>query len=416
MTRSTLGIWVCWFGLSLGRWAAAVAVAASGPVPALEPIKTVEIGRNRELVVNGKPFLPIMSWAQPSRMYPKLAGLGFNTFCGTADPNAAQAVGRYAVASFRPHWIGHPYLLAWIHGDEPDMPGPRDPNNPQARRAPRTSPDRLLAVYQKIKEADQARPVFVTFTGGFARETSETDDAARTQLYSEFIQGADVVGFDIYPIYGSGYAGHLNWVGSAVGQLRELGGPRPLYAWIETSKGSKWMTYEKQPDVLPRHTRNEVWQAIINGATAIGYFTHAWVPKPETTFAPTPEMQDELKRLNAQLARLAPAILAGPASVKIEMKLVGEGTELACRFKATESDGATWIFAENNDLGPGAEKAKQFDPIKPRAGRATFTVAGLKAGTRIEVVDENRAVTVEEGTFSDDFAPLIEHIYKVKMR
>ena len=53
------------------------------------------------------------------------------------------------------------------------------------------------------------------------------------------------------------------------------------------------MPYEKQPDVLPLYTRNEVWQAIINGATAIGYFTHAWRPEFKE-FAPTPEMQKEL--------------------------------------------------------------------------------------------------------------------------
>ena len=34
---------------------------------ALEPIRTVEIGPNGEFRVNGKPFLPIMSWLQDTR-------------------------------------------------------------------------------------------------------------------------------------------------------------------------------------------------------------------------------------------------------------------------------------------------------------------------------------------------------------
>ena len=67
----------------------------------LEPIKKVEVGKNREFVVNGKPFFPIMSWAQPSKMYPKLRDLNFNTFCGNADAVAAKEVGRYAVTAFK---------------------------------------------------------------------------------------------------------------------------------------------------------------------------------------------------------------------------------------------------------------------------------------------------------------------------
>ena len=51
------------------------------PAP-LEPIRTVEIGKNRELRVNGKPFFPLSSWAQDPKNFAQLRSLGFNTFCG----------------------------------------------------------------------------------------------------------------------------------------------------------------------------------------------------------------------------------------------------------------------------------------------------------------------------------------------
>jgi hypothetical protein len=89
--------------------------------------------------------------------------------------------------------------------------------------------------------------------------------------------------------------------------------------------------------------------------------------------------------------------------------------DLKCSFKATKHEGSVYIFAENNDLGPEAEKAKQFDPIFPRTGKAVFLVAGLKPGTRIEVIDEQRTITAEGGKFFDDFAPLAEHIYRFKL-
>jgi len=377
---------------------------------AVEPIGTVKIGENREFLVNGKPFLPIMSWLQSPRTYPTLQRLGINTYCGGGGVQAceaAKAAGGYVVAGFgrNQEAIGHPYLLAWIHGDEPDMPSGRAPNV-----TTRTQPAKVMETYRKIKAADKSRPVFVTFTGHFLDMGSKYDKATRERLYPEYVQACDVAGFDIYPIYGSGHASHLNWPAYGTAKLREIAGPkRPVYAWIETSKGSRWMTYEKQPDVLPKHTRFEVWGVLIEGATAYGYFTHAWRPEFKE-FAPTAEMQAELKRLNGQVTRLSGAILAAPTSKAITMKLAGD---LKCHFKATEYDGDLYIFAQNQDLGPGGEEKGQFEPVSPRGAMATFSVAGLKAGTKIEVVDEGRTITAQAGSFTDEFGPLAEHIYKL---
>ncbi len=371
------------------------------------PIKKVEIGKNREFIVNGKPFFPIMSWAQSPKNYKFLQQLGMNTACsGEADPAAAKETGIYAVTSSE--YVAkapNDMILGMIFDDEPDMPNGRG----EAAK-PRETPEQVTEKVKGIRAIYPNMLLFMTLTGHFTKEESTYPAEVRAKMYPEYIKNANVMGFDIYPIYGSGYAAHLNWVGSGVKQLCSLAGKRPVYTWIETSKGSRWMSYEKQPDVLPIHTRNEVWQAIINGATGIGYFTHAWRPEFKE-FAPTPEMQKELGRLNAQITRLAPAILANPAKEKIGMVL---GDHLACSFKATNYEGSLYIFAENNDLGPGAEKAKQFDPISPRSARAVFTVAGLKAGTKIEVVDENRTITADKGKFEDEYAPLAEHIYKMK--
>jgi len=372
----------------------------------VEPIKKIKVGKNREFVVNGKPFLPIMSWAQPKKNYAMLSEIGINTFCGSSDPLSAKEAGCYAITAFKAGQVENGHVLAWIFSDEPDLATGKGAN-----AKPRQQPEKVVVECVKIKNSIPKRLIFMTFTGDFRKNSSTYPPEVWEKLYPEYIKGADVLGFDIYPIYGSGYAGHLNLVGSGVSQLSELAGTRPVYTWIETSKGSQWMSYEKQPDVLPMHTRNEVWQAIINGATAIGYFTHVWKPDFKE-YGPTDEMTKELTRLNSQLTRLAPAILAGHVKNKIEMTM---REELKCSFKATKYEGSIYIFSENNDLGPGAEKAKQFDPIFPRTGKAIFTVAGLKAGLKIEVVDEQRTITAENGKFSDEFAPLAEHIYRLKL-
>jgi hypothetical protein len=161
--------------------------------------------------------------------------------------------------------------------------------------------------------------------------------------------------------------------------------------------------------VLPIHTRFQVWGALINGATAIGYFTHAWAPS-FTEFAPTADMRAELKRINGQMTRLAPAILAPAAKTRVTVTL---SDKLPSQFKATMYDKSLYLFVQNRDLGPDAEKLGQFDPISPRGGKAVITVEGLKAATVIEVVDEERTITSKAGSFEDEFKPLAEHIYKI---
>ena len=372
----------------------------------VERIETVSVGNNREFLINDTPFFPIMSWAQPVKNYRLLDSLGFNTHAGNADPEAAREVGCYAIPGYKPDRQDNGYIMALIFDDEPDMPSGKG-----EEAKPRQTPEQVAEKMKTIRGSFPEKLVFMTFTGHFTVEQSTYPGEVRKSLYPQYVKMPDVVGFDIYPIYGSGYAAHLNWVGSGVSQLRELAGNKPVYAWIETSKGSRWMSYEKQPDVLPIHTRNEVWQAIINGATAIGYFTHAWEPS-FIEFAPTEMMRAELKRLNHQISRLSPAILAAPAKENISMKL---GDDLYCQFKATNYNSELFIFALNSDLGDGAEHAKQFDPISPRKGKAFFTVEGLKAGTPIEVIDENRTITAENDSFSDDFEPLAEHVYRIKI-
>lgn len=279
------------------------------------------------------------------------------------------------------------------------------------RTVPRSTPEELLQAYQAAKQLDPQRPVLMTFTAMFMKESKgKYDLAVKDALYPAMVKHCDVVGFDVYPIYGSGMPGRLHEVAEGVTQLRAIAGAgKPVYAWIETNKGSRWMTFSKQLDVKPEHTRCEVWMAVIRGARGIAYFTHRWQPDYKQ-FAPTDEMQQELKRLNAQLTRLAPAILAPAAKVKVGMTLDGG---LKCHLMATQHEGALYVFAQNLDLGPGAEKLKQFQPISPRSGKAIFSVAGLAPGAKVEVLDEQRTLTAEEGRFADEFPPLGEHVYRI---
>ncbi|HID07190.1 MAG TPA: hypothetical protein EYP10_08575, partial [Armatimonadetes bacterium] len=98
----------------------------------IEPIKTVEIGKNREIRVNGKPFLPIMAWLQDPKNFETVKQCGMNVIAGywsgsggTKDVSEylelVAKAGLYGVMPFDPKLKGHPMLLGYIHPDEPDL-------------------------------------------------------------------------------------------------------------------------------------------------------------------------------------------------------------------------------------------------------------------------------------------------------
>jgi len=110
-------------------------------------------------------------------------------------------------------------------------------------------------------------------------------------------------------------------------------------------------------------------------------------------------MQQALKHLNGQITQFAPVILSPPAEVDVSISIEnGLGADIMAR----KFDDSLYLFSVN------------YDP-RQQAGRAVVTVAGLKAGTKIEVVDEDRWLTADEGSFSDEFAALGVHIYKLKL-
>jgi len=264
-------------------------------------------------------------------------------------------------------------------------------------QVPRSPAEATLQHYQSIKQADGTRPVFLTVTGSFMPEFSKWPDEQREGMYRGYIEGSDVVGFDIYPLYGWGQPDWIDRVRDGQAQLQALAGQRATYQWIETSKGGQWVAADKQPDVTPRHIRAEVWMAICQGATAIGYFTHIW--KPEySQFGLPPENVVALKQINDQITRLAPVLL-GPASQReAEIELEGE---LKADVMARERDGALYLLCVNYDASD-------------KGGQGRITVGGLKAGTQVEVVDEGRAVTAQDGSFTDAFEPLGVHIYRIR--
>jgi hypothetical protein len=510
---------------------------------ALPPIEKVEIDANRALSVNGKPFFPIMAWLQDAENFPAVKQCGMNTTAGywsgsSGTDDVAEYLelvakaGLYGVMPFDKRLKGHPRLLGYIHGDEPDLPhqvsdaevvpaahlrinrstplwklvdgvwhtwSVLDPlenasvtirlkkpvtveslgvwltvspglavakdvsfegDGQEILRAtlqnkkgqqkldlansatfrelkftvhstypgdnewgsigeiegfdsadknvvlsppryePRAWPPDTLEEYRAIKEADPTRPVFMTLTGNFHPHFQKWSDAQRRDLYPEYIRATDVVGYDIYPIYGWNKPEWIHLVHEATKLLTEHAGPRPVYAWIETSRGGQWTgPLERQKEVTPEHIRAEVWMSICGGATGIGYFTHVWKPSYHQFGVPE-ENRKALREINDQITRLAPAILGDRPKRSVNIEAEGDA-KLAVLAK--EHAGRLFVFAVNYD-----ERLVQTT--------ADVTVEGVPAGTEITVIDEARSIGSEAGKFRDLFEPLAVHLYQVDLK
>jgi hypothetical protein len=75
--------------------------------------------------------------------------------------------------------------------------------------------------------------------------------------------------------------------------------------------------------------------------------------------------------------------------------------ELPGDVTARDYNNSLYIFANNLDM-------------QRRMGTATIRVADLKAGTRVEVIDESREITATDRQFQDEFGPLAVHLYRIK--
>ncbi len=264
------------------------------------------------------------------------------------------------------------------------------------RTLPRSRPADVLREYRAMKSADPSRPVFMTLTGYFHPLFNKYNEEQR-KMYPQYIEGADIIGFDIYPIYGWNKPQWIYLVHDGTELLVEMARGKPVYAWIETSKGGQWTgELSGQKEVTPAHIRAEVWMAVCRGATAIGYFTHVWRPSYSQFGVPAAN-REAITRINAQLTRLSPVILGGETEQAVSIR----GDEaVGLDALAKRLGGYLYIFALNYD---GALRSTQ----------ATLTVGDLPAGAKVTVIDEDRTITSENGYFVDTFEPLDVHIYHI---
>lgn len=293
--------------------------------------------------------------------------------------------------------LDDPIIVGWMHGDEPDNAQPRRDGQPGW--GPPIPPEQIIEDYQRMREIDPSRPVFLNLGQGVAWDrwygrgvrTNHPED------YPLYVQGADIVSFDIYPVVHShpDVKGKLWYVAYGVARLRHWTNYQKI-VWncIECSRISN-------PDVKPspEQVRAEVWMSIIHGSRGIVYFVHQFKPTfIEASLLVDPELKDGVARINRRIHELAP-VLNSP-TVRNAVAVSTEPASVPVAYMVKQKDGAIYIFAV---------------AMRDRPVTASFRLLVPTGATAVEVLDENRSVPLRDGQFVDQFVGYGVHLYKITL-
>ncbi len=345
-------------------------------------------------------YFPIGVWLQSPTRANQYKAAGFNTYVGLwQGPTETQLsqlanAGMKAICHQNSVGLNSPnrgVIIAWSQQDEPDNAQPL----PEGGYGPPVLPSEIVSRYNTIKAADDTRPVFLNLGQGVAWDgwhgrgtrTNHPED------YPEYLKGTDIGSFDIYP-FASQYTAVKDkpW-------LVPFGVDR-MISWT-TDKQIVWNFIEctnisGNGKATPTQTRAEVWMSLVHGSRGILYFVHQISPtfiEPALLYdAPMLEM---VSFTNNQIHRLAP-VLNSPTIVTGATAAVSNAA-VPVDTMVKKHDGATYLFAVG---------------MRDGSTSATFTLAEPLNGT-VEVIDEERTLTVSGGVFTDDFSPYAVHLYRI---
>jgi hypothetical protein len=357
---------------------------------------------------NGPPadpsFFPIAVWLQSPSNATAYAEIGVNLFVGLWEGPTDEQLAALDAAGMQvmcdQNEIGLASLAdttitGWTQQDEPD--------NAQADGSGGWGPCVPTADVQELgrqmREADPSRPVYLNLGQAVANEawvgrgvcSGQDDD------YPEYIEGADIVSFDIYPVTSDqeGVTGNLWYVARGVERLRGFANDeKPVWTWIETA-------HVGNPDVrpTPEQIRTEVWMALVHGAAGIGYFCHEFEPEfIEAGLLHYDDVREGVAALNAQILELAPVLNTQSVANGVVVESSSAEVEVATMVK--RHGGSTYLFAVSMRDAPTT---------------ATFSLTCVAAGAAIEVMGEDRTLELSaERSFSDDFAGYAVHLYRIR--
>ena len=356
---------------------------------------------------NGFPanpgFFPIAVWLQDVRNIQKYQDIGINLYVGLWQGPTEQQLSALEKAGMpvicAQNEVGlrnlnRKVIVGWMHRDEPD--------NAQSLGAgkgygPPIPPEQIIEGYKQMREKDPTRPVFLNLSQGVAWDkwygrgvrTNKPED------YPQYVQGADLLSFDIYPVTHThkDVMGKLWMVPYGVERLRGwVNDQKPVWTCIECTNIEH---PEKKP--TPKEVRSIVWMSIIHGAKGIMYFCHSFKPRTdEDALLADPQMAAAVATMNKEITSLAAVINSPTIQDGATVESSAESVPVATMVK--KRSGATFVFAS---------------AMREGSTTATFRVPGITGKKRVYVLGENRWIDSIDGVWKDEFGTYDVHLYRI---
>lgn len=350
---------------------------------------------------NNTVYFPIAVWLQQTAHAKTYRDMGVNTYVGLWNGLDARQWDELVAADMRLMVAqndfalslgNHPLLCAWTLGDEPDN---AQWNEREKRYDPCIEPEKIVARYKQIKEKDPSRPVYLNLGQGvsFTQWVGRGACTGNTALYPEYIKGADIISYDIYPVNNADtlISGRLWYVAKGVDSLHVWSDyNKPVWCWIETSKIGK----DSPRKPTPAEVKTQVWMALIHGVKGFGYFCHSFLDVQDDA-APLhdAEMRQGITAINREVTALAPALNSPTLPDYASVEVTPDSIPIDIMAKA--NNGAHYLFAV---------------AMRPGSCEATFRVA---SGKKVEVIGENRTLQVKNRRFTDTFGSYGVRLYKI---
>ncbi len=348
-------------------------------------------------------FLALYQWPSEAEM-----GNGYNLLAAQAlKDNGMKVYAGNDQAAI--NWNNaHPEFadtfVGYFLGDEPDMF--KESGDPVQAAA--CMPDAWKAAGDALRAADPSRGVWGNFGKGFALDpwNGYAVDPGSTQAadFAKYVEPTTIISSDYYGITDPWEVlnEHGIWTyGRTIDNTEKYSGGRPVVGVLEASAID---AAGKVPNNLYAHMPADlimptVWIMVVHGADGLIYFCHNLLDGfVEDGCLYEPGMKEAMQAANASVQQYA-AVLATPDLAGTSATTNG-AVPVATLTKRL--DGATYIFA----MGDG-----NTANIYGQAVTATITVTG--GGTRtVEVVGEDRVVSMTNGQIVDHFDAYQRHIYR----
>lgn len=303
----------------------------------------------------------------PAMCYQWPAGLTYSKPDLTADEQYDWAMDNVWLPGAK-RVMTHPNVMAWYLADEP-----------QDRRELAA---RILRLYNKINETDGYHPTEVLYSGPVPEG-------------EEFSRNSDIQGMDPYwvPGAGAGEIGSPNTVGRQTWIGRARADRDLKLSWI-TPCAERWSGTNLRI-FTEKEQRVQTYLALIHGAKALLYFVYPFVH--EST-------HDTFARLATEMKTVGPACVTPEVDVHIAYAPVA--------------------FDPHSNLFPDVQVGLKRNPAggyillaanyRPYPVDATLTLSLLEKNGRVrKLFDPDSAFTVEQGAFSDTFAPMDTRAYAI---